>query len=232
MNRVKKPRRFLAIVLSLAVAGLALLGVVLVTTGASNGPSAEDMAGISGTIGEWNALTSVSVPEATAREPQLPESDAEQIDSAYAAALDKTGTPEFADSSTGQFDPGLLFQRCQARGEPLLSMERKVLAVDFTGNLDNGDVLVQAKIWVGETSLGYASTDSKELIVKRVDSTPVRRYQMRKVDGMWRIVTEATVFESEDASPEFGPNTPHWVDDHPSIGEKDGLMLQSTPKAD
>jgi hypothetical protein len=224
-------KRGLHIVEGLGVLALiAIIAFAAVTlTAGSSAPNDKDMTAITDVIARWNALTAIAPPAQYAEAAELPKAVSASIDADYRAAVNEVGTPEFASSLSGLVDRSQLFERGRASGYAVIKEEQRVLDVTFKRNLDNGDVVVWAKLWHGETSLllDTANADAAQGTQSRVDSTPVNRYQMRNVNGEWKIVTEATIFESEDTSAEYGPDTPHWVAPAPSWPEDQGLILDT-----
>ena len=198
-------------------------------------PTATDSAAMQSVIeASWAAFAQV-LPETDALAGRVPQDVAARAKEKYLAVMQAVGTQEYASSEAvtsvnfarsfqGDLDIGLVVKK----------LETKVLGLDYKGTLPNGDVVMWAKLWDGEVDLQFASgkVGLGPAVPRYVDDTPTWQYVMRKVDGQWKIASEAQVFISEDTSPEYGPDTPHWVDTKPLVAvPSDASQPTSSPTA-
>lgn len=159
----------------------------------------------------------------------IPQAVLDRIQTRYLTALRAVVTPEFLARRWAVLDLRRILSRPRSDGVLILSNDFRVMSVTPQRRLANGDLVVWAKVWGGNVLLMYSSGKwgIGESGVARVDDTPVWQYQMRKVAGRWRIVSESLVFNSEDDSPAYGPNTKHWVAEQKLTKGDEGLYLGS-----
>jgi hypothetical protein len=232
-------RRVVAIVLGAAAVSI-ILAVVLLTGGSSSGPSASDEAGMQTTIANlWSAKDAALAPQTGtyaqyAASATVPQSVYNDISATYQNALQAVGTPEFisAHVSAGG-SPTTAAAAMRGVGDVETQSESQVLSVDYQRTLSNGDVVLWVKIWLGDVRQHYASgtVGVGASTTVYVDNTPTYQYQMRDVDGQWKIVAEAVVYDSEDSAggqSDFGPNTPHSTSASPLVSGDQGLVI-ATP---
>ena len=206
--------------------GGALAGAVFAAGTVAPTLSPADRGAIARTItARWRALGQVP-PARYAYTTTIPRTVLERLQSRYLAAIKAVAAPEFL-ATEGKLDLRYSIEGEHRNGMFTLEYDTKVLALTPKRRLANGDLVVWARQWDGNVILLYPR--GKWLAGKprmsRVDDTPTWQYQMREVGGRWTIVDEALVLQSEDMSPLYGPNTPHWVDTHPLISGNQGVIL-------
>jgi hypothetical protein len=211
------------------VCALALIGaaVLLAGCGAGSSLSRADSAAIGASItASWDARDQV-LPARYAASTKLPQAALDRAQANYLAGLRAVVTGEYLESHAGTLDIRKGFGALTGVGDFTLREDAQVLSVDRRRTLGNGDVVVWAKLWLGQVASHYDSgaIGKGPAIIARVDSTPIYQYQMRKVDGVWKIVGETLVYSSEDTSAAYGPGTPHWVDKQALVSGDEGLVL-------
>lgn len=230
---MKQTKRAIRRPLALGIAGCvavacAAIAAVTFSTGANAQLSDKDTAAISQTIGAWWSAVDRVLPEKDSSSADVPKTDAAAAQASYEAGLKAVGTDEFISSAAGQLDMQSSFEADAGIGDFVKRLDTQVLSVDYVRTLDNGDIVVRAKLWNGQVADHYDSgTIGKGAAVTTyVDETPTYQYTMRQVAGAWKIVDEMLAFVSEDASAkEYGPLTPHSTSDQDltsfSSGEPD-----------
>jgi hypothetical protein len=228
-------RRHLRPLLIAAVAAaVALTVVALFAGGSSSGPDVVEMKAIQRTIARlWVAKGEALAPQTQdyARfetSPTLPEGLKDEMEAGWQAALRSLGTAEFvAKENEGGGSAVFANEGSRRNGDVIVRCETEVVDVAYRRTLPDGDVVVWAEVWAGEIARLYQSgtVGVGEPHTVRVDTTPTYQYQLRAVDGGWRIVAEALVYSSEDMSGDYGPDTPHFVDSQRLVSGDEGLVL-------
>lgn len=241
MNNTKKRsrRRLAGIVVAAAAVVAAVAVIALVAGGSSSEPSLADQTAMQTTIGSWLGTQAAALaPQnpgytAYATDASVPQAVYEQVHTTYEASLQAVGTAEFI-SSQGQTDSSKAIAGMRSDGIVETQVQTRVLSLDYKRTLSNGDIVVWAKIWLGDVRQVYASgtVGVGPATTDYVDETPTYQYQMRNVAGHWRIVSQALVFLSEDTAPgasQFGPNTPHSFSSDSLVTGDEGLILDTPP---
>ncbi len=218
-----------AIIAAAAVAG----SLTLVLGGSSSAPDAAQMAAIQSVIGDYLAARAQALaPQDAAYQSDaasVPQSVYDQANARFHAAVARDGTPEFVDRLAGT-DIAFALAGERKNGDVMLRSDARVLSLDYMRRLAGGDVVVWAKLWLGDVRRHFASNEVGvgTATTAYVDETPTYQYQMRNVGGEWKIVSQAMVYESEDSAlgpAQFGPNTPHYVSSTPLITGDQGLVV-------
>lgn len=135
----------------------------------------------------------------------------EDINAAYRAALDKFCTTEYLSDGEA-VDTDLAYsmgamKRCD--GYAVVDSEVRVLDLKQIGQSDS-DIIIRARIWVGESRKWWDEKASKFGPSDRLDTTPVLDYRLREVAGRWKIVSrQYSEFSEDDDVNAYGPDTPH-----------------------
>lgn len=188
-------------------------------------PSSGDAAAIQAVIeARWAALGQV-LPTRDALGDTVPRADYAKAQANYLAGMRAVGTKEYADQAAS-LSMAAGFRGDRNIGVVVTKLETRVLSMEYKGTLPHGDIVVWARLWNGEVDLHFASgkVGVGPATTTRVDDTPTYQYVLRKVDGRWRIASEACVYESEDMSGAYGPDTAHWVDPHPQTAVPAGAV--------
>jgi len=146
----------------------------------------------------------------------IPQTVLDAVQARYVSTLRAVVTPEFLANPYAVLDFRILLPKWRNAGVFPLKDDFRVMSVRPERRLGNGDLVVSS----GEWGVGRSG-------IATVDETPVWEYQMRKVAGRWRIVAEHLMFDSEDDSPAYGPDTKHWVDSQKLTKGDQGLYLGS-----
>lgn len=199
--------------LSFAIAAAALLavslGLVIFAGGAAGEPSDEDMKAVSRLITEAQGIKHVAWPQSQLASETLSSSTDEALETSQRSVLQDIGTAEFAEEAYFNW-AGFLQESRDADGIITVENEFKVMSVEVTGTDKDGNLVVRAMVWSGETRGSWSDEEAQLVSVSTVDCTPVWEYTVCLQDGEWRLMRERLVELSEDASlKEYGPDTPH-----------------------
>jgi hypothetical protein len=221
------------VIAAAAIVAVAAAGASSPTAPPWSPTSASDVAAIDSAVASvWAAGEQIVTPTlsraatgrgATAKGRAAARAARRDMNRRYEEVIRQVGTAEYVAQASG-LNVGKAILADYGVGNIPIREETQILDSTCEGTLSNGDVVMWLRLWNGDIAQHWPSgaIGSGTSEVSRVDTTPTWQYVMREVDGEWKIVSEDLVYDSEDTSPLYGPDTPHWVAEQARVSPPPG----------